>query len=85
MTSIGGANNSPNIYFRLTDTSSTAGGAINGGYVGSTGTSVVDDFTINGDVIPVPEPAAWGAMVGSGLLSLSVWRIWRQRQAAHAF
>jgi hypothetical protein len=84
LSSMDGVNNDGSIYFRLVDTSAAAGGAINGGYVGTGGTSVVDDFTVSG-VEAVPEPGESGAIAGAGLLALCGWRAWRQRNASCPF
>jgi hypothetical protein len=78
LTSITALNNDAAIYFRLIDTSATTGGAINGGDVGISGASRVDDFAISGEIAAVPEPAAAGAIAGVWLLALCGWRVWRQ-------
>jgi hypothetical protein len=80
LASMTGLNNNYTVVFRLVDDSATSG---NGGTVGPAGASHVDNFTINGNVIP--EPAAWGAIAGAGLLALCGWRVWRQRHASCAF
>ena len=53
-------NNDSDIYFRLLDTSTVS---IGGGTVGTAGTSRVDDFAINGDLIPVPEPTTYAEII----------------------
>jgi hypothetical protein len=80
-----GVDDDATIYFRLIDTSATADGSINGGYVGTSGTSVVDDFEISGmTIVPVPEPAAWGAASSAFLLVLCGFDLLRQRASKKA-
>jgi hypothetical protein len=74
LSSITAVNNDSVVYFRLIDNNNTAA---NGGVVGTIGSSRIDDFTISG-VETVPEPAAWGAISGAGLLALCSLRVWRQ-------
>jgi hypothetical protein len=45
---------------------------------GSRDTFGIDDFSLTYSA--VPEPAAWGAIAGAGLLALCGWRIWQQRR-----
>lgn len=53
-------NNASTAYFRLIDTSTTS---INGGTVGTSGTSRIDNFTITGDPVPLPATATAGALL----------------------
>ena len=65
LSSVTALNNAPNVYFRITDTSTTS---INGGAVGTAGSGRVDNFTI-----AVPEPAA-ALLTGFGLMAVLVIR-----------
>jgi hypothetical protein len=80
LSSLTGLNNDASVIFRLVDDSTMSEG---GGIVGSTGASHIDNFIVNGDMIPVPEPAAWGAISGLGLLGICGRRIWRQRRSGN--
>jgi hypothetical protein len=69
LSSIGSVNSSSTINFI---------GTLNGA-VGSTSGTYFDNFSI----APVPEPAAWGAISGFGLLGICGLRTWRQRRAGN--
>ena len=69
LSTVTGLDNDAAIYFRLVQTSSTGSG---------TGTDRNDNFTISGD--PVPEPAAWGAIAGAGLIVLCCLRARQYRR-----
>jgi hypothetical protein len=71
LSSMSQVNNDNALYFRLVTSSAT-----------TSGTDRVDDFVINGNLIPVPEPAEWGAVSGLGLLGICGLRIWRQQRAS---
>lgn len=45
----------------------------------------IDDISFTVTLNSVPEPAAWGAISGIGLLMLCSIRVWRQRHASCAF
>ena len=62
------------VYFRLVDDSAVSGGALNGGNVGTGGTSRVDNFTI---IATIPEPSSLSLLGGFGLLA---WHIIRRRK-----
>jgi hypothetical protein len=66
LSSISTINNNATTYFRIIDIST---GNL------TTTTSRVDDFVITASA--VPEPAAYGAISGAGLLALCGWRVWR--------
>lgn len=66
LSSIVALNTASTLYFRIVDDSPTIGGAINGGDVTSLGSISIDDFTIAGNVAPVPEPSLL-ALLGLGL------------------
>jgi hypothetical protein len=80
LSSLTGLNNDSSVVFRLFDDSTTSE---SGGFVGSTGASHIDNFIVNGDMIPVPEPAAWGAISGLGLLGICGLRTWRERRSGN--
>jgi len=82
LSSIAAINDSSVVYFRLVDLNSVAAG---GGSVGSSGTARVDDFSINGAVVPVPEPA-WQGLVSAMLpLILCGLVLWRLRESQSSF
>ena len=59
LSTVAALDNQTSVYFRLIDDGTTA---INGGTVGTGGSSRVDDFTISADPIQtaaVPEPSTW--------------------------
>jgi hypothetical protein len=62
------------VYFRLVDDSAVSGGALNGGNVGTGGTSRVDNFTI---IATIPEPSSLSLLGGFGLLA---WHLIRRRK-----
>jgi hypothetical protein len=51
--------------------------------VAASGTMSANAFSVDGTINAVPEPAAWGAMAGAGLLVLCGRRIWRQQRAGN--
>jgi len=70
LSSTSGVNNDSTLYFRLVTSSSPQ----------TSGTDRVDDFAVNGALMPIPEPAAWGAISAAGLLAICGFRVWRQRR-----
>jgi hypothetical protein len=72
LNSVTALNNASAIYFRLTDTTSPGGGS---------GTDRNDNFTISGDLIPVPEPAEWGLISALGLFGICGVRTLREQRA----
>ena len=62
-------NQSSDIWFRIAAVNTSTGS-------GSRDTFGIDDFSLTYSA--VPEPAAWGAITGAGLLALCGLRIWRQ-------
>ena len=64
-------NNASSVLFELTVS----------GAIGATGSDHFDNIQFNADLSSVPEPAAWGAICGSGLLALCGRRLWRQRKS----
>ena len=63
------------MYFRIVDDSTTTGGSVSGGNVGTAGTDRIDNFTINAAVIP--EPTSLSLLGGFGLLA---WHLIRRRK-----
>jgi hypothetical protein len=64
---------SSDIWFRIAAVNPSTGS-------GSRDTFGIDDFSLTYSA--VPEPAAWGAISGAGLVALCVWRVWRRRFCA---
>lgn len=84
LSSVAVLNNSVNVFFCLVDTSTANAGGT--GSVGSSGTSRVDDFSINADsVVPVPEPAEQGLVAATLPLILCSWLLWRLRGSQNSF
>lgn len=69
LSGIDALNNWPTVYFRLTNTSTVAVGSEESGTVTSSGSIRVDDFTVQGVMMVIPEPAA-GAMILGGVAML---------------
>ena len=57
-------------YFRVIDLSPTTAGAINGGNVGTAGTDRIDNFIVNGVLVPVPEPSTLAFATFGGIACL---------------
>jgi hypothetical protein len=75
LSSITALNNSPAVYFRLTDESTIA---LNGGTVATAGTDRVDNFTISA----IPEPSTYALLAGFAVLGFAALR--RKRTAVSA-
>jgi hypothetical protein len=63
------------LYFRIVDDSAVSGGALNGGNVGTGGTSRIDNFTI---VSTIPEPTSMALLCG--FVGLLAWNVIRRRR-----
>ncbi len=61
--------NSPTVYFRITDSSTTAA---NGTTVATTGTDRIDNFSVF--TTPVPEPSSVAIGIAGGLAGLVIWK-----------
>ena len=64
LSSVTGLNNLAAVYFRVIDQSATTGGAINLGNVGTGGTGRLDNFLVNGTVVPEPSTLALAVVGG---------------------
>jgi len=69
LSSILALNNAPNVYFRITDASTTSD---NGGTVATAGTDRVDNFIVS--VVPEPTSIALAALGGFSILGMSIFR-----------
>lgn len=69
-----------------TDPTSILGIFFRQGTTGAAPTLTVDNLTVGtsfDDVVSVPEPAAWGAVSGIGLLGLCGFSAWREHKQKH--
>ena len=77
LSAITALNTASTMYFRIVNDSPATGGAINGGNVGTGGTDRLDNFTVSGTVIPIPEPSVLCLLGGFGVLG---WHLIRRRR-----
>ncbi len=68
-----------------TDPTTITGVAFRQGSATTAPTLIADNLTVGNsfdDLVPVPEPATWGAISGLGLLGICGLRTWRERRSA---
>jgi len=73
-TSITALDTASTIYFRVVDDSTTTGGNLTGGNIGTAGTDRIDNFVVNATVTAVPEPAILTLAAAGGAFILVAFR-----------